>query len=77
MALDSAFAVTGQASGVGVGITDMGGKVIKPGTKSSLSAMSDGDNELQFLAYVQGSTASGAVIPGNFTSIANFMMTYE
>ncbi|KAA0512258.1 MULTISPECIES: fimbrial protein [Enterobacter] len=75
--LDSAFAVTGQASGVGVGITDMGGKVIKPGTKSSLSAMSDGDNELQFLAYVQGSTASGAVIPGNFTSIANFMMTYE
>ncbi|MFA1017992.1 fimbrial protein [Enterobacter sp. SAT-E-asb] len=75
--LDGAFAVTGQAAGVGVVIADMGGKVIKPSTKSALAAMNDGDNDLQFLAYVQGSTVSGAVVPGNFTSIANFMMTYE
>ncbi|AZV05984.1 type 1 fimbrial protein [Enterobacter sp. N18-03635] len=75
--LDGAFAVTGQGAGVGVVISDMGGKVIKPSTKTALSAMNDGDNDLQFLAYVQGSTASGAVVPGNFGAIANFMMTYE
>lgn len=75
--LDSVFAVTGQATGVGVGISDMGGKAIKPGTKASLAAMNDGDNDLQFLAFVQGSTASGAVTPGTFASVANFMMTYE
>ena len=75
--LDGAFAVTGQAAGVGVVIADMGGKVIKPSTKSALAAMNDGDNDLQFLAYVQGPTASDAVVPGNFGAIANFMMTYE
>ncbi|WP_449556055.1 fimbrial protein [Huaxiibacter chinensis] len=75
--LDSNFAVTGQASGVGVGITDMGGKIVKPGVAVSLAAMNDGDNDLQFLAFVQGSTASDAVVPGTFASIANFMMSYE
>lgn len=75
--LDGSFAVTGQGAGVGVVITDMGGNVIKPGIKTSLPALNGGDNDLEFQAYVQGSSASGAVTPGNFTSVANFMMTYE
>lgn len=75
--LDSAFAVNGQGSGVGVVISDMGGNVIKPSTKTALATMNDGDNDLQFMAYVQGSTASAAVVPGSFNSVVNFMMTYE
>ncbi|HHT3528793.1 fimbrial protein [Enterobacter asburiae] len=75
--LDGSFAVTGQGAGVGVVIADLGGKVIKPGVAATLPAMASGDNELEFQAYVQGSSASDAVTPGNFASVANFMMTYE
>ncbi|EQB4817735.1 TPA: fimbrial protein [Citrobacter amalonaticus] len=75
--LDGSFAVTGQGAGVGVVIADLGGKVIKPGVAADLAPMNSGDNELAFQAYVQGSSASGAVTPGNFASVANFMMTYQ
>ncbi|MFS9383010.1 type 1 fimbrial protein [Citrobacter sp. ANG330] len=75
--LDGSFAVTGQGAGVGVVIADLGGNVIKPEIKTSLPALSSGNNELEFQAYVQGSSASNAVTPGNFASVANFMMTYE
>lgn len=75
--LDGALAVTGQGSGVGVVITDMGGKVIKPNIASPGMALNDGDNDLQFQAYVQGSSASNAVVPGAFTSVANFVMSYQ
>ncbi|MEB8258295.1 type 1 fimbrial protein [Enterobacter asburiae] len=75
--LDGALAVTGQGSGVGVVITDMGKNVIKPNVASPDIALNDGDNELQFQAYVQGSSVAGAVIPGAFTSVANFVMDYK
>ncbi|MFZ4831792.1 fimbrial protein [Rouxiella sp. Mn2063] len=74
--LDGAFAVTGQAKGVGVVITDLGGTVIKPATTSTV-ALTQGDNELRFQAYVQGSSVKDAVIPGSFSSVTNFMMAYE
>lgn len=75
--LDSGFAVSGQGAGVGVILADLGGTVIKPGVKTALPALNGGDNELMFQAYVQGSSASDGVVPGNFASIANFMMDYE
>ncbi|MBL5841189.1 type 1 fimbrial protein [Enterobacter asburiae] len=75
--LDGALAVTGQGSGVGVVITNMGGKPIKPNMASPDVALNDGDNNLEFQAYVQGASASGAVVPGAFTSVANFVMQYK
>jgi type 1 fimbria pilin len=75
--LDNSFAVTGQAQGVGVTITDMGSNVIAPNTSAKAIVLNDGDNELQFQAYVQGASTSGAVVPGTFTSTANFVMSYE
>lgn len=75
--LDGALAVTGQGSGVGVVITDMGGNIIKPNEKSPKMPLFEGDTNLQFQAYVQGSSASGAVKAGKFTSVANFMMDYK
>lgn len=74
--LDGSFAITGQAKGVGVVITDLNGTVIKPATASDIKLIG-GDNELQFQAYVQGSSVADAVVPGAFASVANFMMAYE
>lgn len=75
--LDGALAVTGQGSGVGVVITDMGGNVIKPNVASPEMVLNDGDNDLLFQAYVQGSSVANAVVPGTFSSVANFMMDYK
>lgn len=75
--LDGALAVTGQGSGVGVVITNMGGKVIKPNVVSPDMALNDGDNNLEFQAYVQGASTADAVLPGAFTSVANFVMQYK
>lgn len=75
--LDSSFAVTGQGAGVGVTLTNMGGKVLKPNVANDLPPLADGDNELEFQAFVQGTTASAGATPGTFQSIANFVMDYQ
>lgn len=75
--LDSSFAVTGQGAGVGVTLTNMGGKVLKPNVANDLPPLADGDNELEFQAFVQCTTASAGATPGTFQSIANFVMDYE
>jgi len=77
--LDGSFAVNGDGKGVGVVITDLTDHVMKPGKASDLdlSNLFDGDNELQFKAYVQGSSTADAVTAGSFTSVANFMMAYQ
>lgn len=74
--LDQAFATTGTAGGgVGVVITDLGGVAIAPNSQSSAINLADGDNKLEFQAYVLGSQSS--VIPGAFSSVANFVMDYQ
>ncbi|HEO9718464.1 TPA: type 1 fimbrial protein [Morganella morganii subsp. morganii] len=77
--LDKAFGVSGPASGsMGVVITDAGGNVIAPGDTSNAFTLNDGDNELNFKAYMQGdSNASKVVAPGAFTATADFVMAYQ
>lgn len=74
--LSDAFATTGTAGGgVGVVITDLGGVAIAPNSSSTAMNLADGDNDLEFQAYVMGSTNS--VVPGAFSSVANFVMDYQ
>ncbi|HCU0877876.1 fimbrial protein [Morganella morganii] len=77
--LDKAFSVSGPATGaLGVVVTDTGGNIIEPNTSSSAFTLNDGDNQLNFKAYMQGaSTASKAVAPGEFTATADFVMAYQ
>lgn len=78
--LDNAFAVSGPATGaLGVVVTDAGGKVIAPGLTSSAFTLNNGDNELNFKAYMQGATTASSVgvVPGAFTATADFVMAYQ
>ncbi|HCM63142.1 MAG TPA: fimbriae major subunit [Morganella sp. (in: Bacteria)] len=77
--LNNAFAVSGPASGaLGVVVTDAGGKVIAPESASSAFTLNEGDNELNFKAYMQGAAAaSSAIAPGAFTATADFVMDYQ
>lgn len=70
--------ITGTAKGAGIAITDGSGKLIELGTATSAQTLQNGNNTLNFSAYLQGSKASGAVItPGDFQSVADFTLAYQ
>lgn len=69
--------VGGTASGASIAITDETAKVIKIGEKAPLKTLINGENTLNFGAYLQGDGASAAIVPGNFKSVANFQLAYD
>ncbi|WP_434527068.1 fimbrial protein [Photorhabdus asymbiotica] len=74
---DGLLGIEGTAKGAGIAITDAGGNKIKLGTPSPAVALHDGNNDLNFAAYLQGDTTPDAVVPGEFTGIANFQLAYQ
>jgi type 1 fimbria pilin len=70
--------ITGTAKGAGIAITDGSGKLIELGTATSAQKLQNGNNTLNFAAYLQGSKASNAVVtPGDFQSVADFTLAYQ
>lgn len=69
--------ITGTASGASIVLTDGSGKQIKLGQASAAQRIQDGNNDLVFSAYLKGDGASAALIPGDFTSVANFTLAYQ
>lgn len=72
---DTAFATRGDASGIGVVITDKSGKPIKVGGESDARELLAGNNALGFSAYVLGMGKDVSV--GEFESIVDFSLSYE
>ncbi|MGB8663989.1 MAG: fimbrial protein [Serratia inhibens] len=71
------LALSGSASGAGIVIYDnLHAKDVELGTATDGQGLNDGNNSLKFAAYLQGSSASAAVVPGEFTSVANFTLAY-
>ena len=70
--------ITGTAKGAGIAITDGAGTNIELGKPSKARELQNGANTLSFAAYLQGSSASTAVIvPGEFQSVADFTLAYQ
>ncbi|MDJ0034577.1 fimbrial protein [Pantoea allii] len=75
--------ITGTASGASIAITNGAGQIIKLGEASPAQNIQDGVNSLAFSAYLQGDVASGTegkaatIVPGDFTSVANFTLAYK
>lgn len=70
--------LAGTARGAGIQLIDGAGKKVElNGTPTDAITLLNGDSTLQFAAYLQGSTASGAIEPGEFTSVANFTLAYQ
>ncbi|HID9895597.1 TPA: fimbrial protein [Serratia marcescens] len=72
----SLLGITGTASGAGVVIT-YGGKPVKLGQATTAQTLNPGNNTLHFAAYLQGEGASAAIVPGNFTAVADFTLAYQ
>ncbi|WP_312974575.1 fimbrial protein [Atlantibacter sp.] len=69
--------ITGTAKGASIAITDGSGTVVKLGTATAAQVLADGENTLAFSAYLQGDNTTAPIVPGSFTSIANFTLAYQ
>ncbi|MFA3759743.1 fimbrial protein [Yersinia sp. 2544 StPb PI] len=76
-AVPGLLGITGLAEGAGIAIVDGTGSVVKLGQATAEQTLITGNNTLAFSAYLQGSTASDAIKPGSFSSVANFMLAYQ
>ncbi|OAT24992.1 fimbrial protein [Proteus myxofaciens] len=73
---EGALGIEGIAKNAAVVITNAGGTPIKLGEASAPQTLVDGNNDLNFAAYLQGS-ATEAAVPGDFTAIATFALSYQ
>ncbi|MCK7268867.1 type 1 fimbrial protein [Enterobacter cloacae] len=71
------FGIMGTASGAGVVITDASSAIIPVGGTSEARELIEGKNTLSFSAYLQGLDDNDSIKPGEFTSIADFTLSYE
>ncbi|EKN6363984.1 type 1 fimbrial protein [Yersinia enterocolitica] len=76
-AVPGLLGITGVAEGAGIAIVDGTGSVITLGTATEQQTLVTGNNTLAFSAYLQGSTASDAIKPGSFSSVADFTLAYQ
>ncbi|MBH3259862.1 type 1 fimbrial protein [Serratia marcescens] len=68
--------IAGTASGAGVAITH-NGEAVKLGESTKPFTLVDGDNTIHFAAHLQGEGASAAIVPGDFTAVANWTLAYQ
>ncbi|MEG7407759.1 fimbrial protein, partial [Serratia marcescens] len=53
------------------------GQPIKLGEATTAQTLNTGNNTLHFAAYLQGEGASAAIVPGDFTAVADFTLAYQ
>lgn len=75
--VDGSLGLTGTAKGASIILTDGSSTQIKLGTATAPQTLQNGDNHLNFSAYLQGNGASATITPGEFTSIADFSLAYQ
>ncbi|MBB4820635.1 type 1 fimbria pilin [Pseudomonas alcaligenes] len=75
--VDGHLALTGQAKGAGIVLADLNGKVLKLGTPSAAAKLQNGENQLQFSAYLQGDGDKDKIVPGDFQAVADFRLSYQ
>lgn len=66
--------ITGSASGAGIALVDGAGKQITLGVPTDARELLEGNNTLNFSTYLQG--LGSVITTGDFTSVADFKLTY-
>ncbi|CAI2025700.1 fimbrial protein [Serratia fonticola] len=77
IAANGLLGITGTAKGASVAITDGSGKTIELGKATKAQQLQNGNNTLNFAAYMQGDGASAAVTEGEFQAVADFTLAYQ
>ena len=63
--------------GAGIGMVDSGNQDVEWGKAASQVNITDGETDIDFVAYLQANNASAAVTPGDFESTVNFQIDYQ
>ncbi|NIA32168.1 type 1 fimbrial protein [Serratia marcescens] len=71
------LAMKGSARGASISINDVDGKQLPLGTASKAQEIENGQTTLRFSAHLQGDGASAAIVPGEFSSVADFTLAYQ
>ncbi|MGJ3356065.1 fimbrial protein, partial [Providencia sp. Je.9.19] len=67
--------ITGSAQGAGVGMTAQGGsELIVLGTPTAPQTLADGNQTLNFAAFMQGEAAGTPVVEGAFQAVTDFTL---
>lgn len=69
--------VTGDAKGASIVITDGGGNPVELGKPVAAQQIQDGNNTLQFAAYMQGDGMADEIVPGDFKGVVDFSLAYQ
>ncbi|WP_297196496.1 fimbrial protein [uncultured Pluralibacter sp.] len=69
--------VSDTAKGAGIGLIDSGDQDVKWGQATSPVKLTDGNTNIDFVAYLQADKANGEVTPGAFQSTINFQIDYQ
>lgn len=71
------LAMRGSARGASIAINDVDGTLLPLTKASKPQKIENTDTTLRFSAHLQGDGASAAIIPGGFTSVADFTLSYQ
>lgn len=76
--------ITGTAKGASVAITQGDGEIIKLGEPTKEQVLQNGNNTMNFAAYMQGDGGTGAgagssdtITEGEFQAVADFTLAYN
>ncbi|MTB79040.1 fimbrial protein [Providencia stuartii] len=70
--------IVGTGAGAGVQITNGSGNVLTLGAPTPFQNIQDGNNTLRFSAYLVGNGGDiSTITPGDFSSVADFTLSYE
>jgi len=75
-AVPGALGIVGTAKGAGIMLVDGTGTAVTLGSSTKVQTIQAGDNTMLFGAYLKGQ-ATGAITPGEFTSVTNFALEYK
>lgn len=75
------LAISGQASGAGIGIETFNNERLSLGEQSDAANLVGANHTLSYNAFLQGGLDANGdsveIVPGPFTAIANFQLAYE
>jgi type 1 fimbria pilin len=71
------WGITGTASGAGIVLRDASEKQVVLGQETAPTTLTANDTTIAMSAYLKGNGASATIVPGAFTSAADFVLAYQ
>lgn len=71
------WGITGSASGAGIVLRDASERQLVLGQETAATTLTANDTNIAMSAFLKGNGSSSTIVPGSFTSTADFVLTYQ